>query len=280
MEHKIDLVVNTFERTYRDVLKHGFFTNIETQNKRKFTRKIALINNVQNRDEATALAKKLVNLGELDAFYFVDELLAKALKQSGLTQRDLGRIPHYSDCALVAVTLPGSPWLVYWDAEVRLQEPVNWIDPSIALMESNRQIVVANPNWWLPGLEKETFVETGDFALGYGFSDALFLIRREDFLLPIYRESCPVSLRYPLAHVARVFEQRVDAYMRNNRRLRATYKQATYVHPENYGAAYPDLSTPEKVKKLRNYLLIKVLQFIPTNNPRWSIYPNLFGKKR
>jgi len=43
----VDLVVNTWERTYRDVVKPGFFPSIEVSNGRKF-KNILLINNVDN----------------------------------------------------------------------------------------------------------------------------------------------------------------------------------------------------------------------------------------
>jgi hypothetical protein len=236
-------------------------------------RRIALIGNVNDKREAQARAERLLGHGEIDAYYFVSDHLDHALKITGLTRRDLGRVPYYTDWALVAVTLPGSPYLLHWDAEVRLQEPTNWIDSALEFMESDKRILVANPNWRWPTLEIETLRKVGDFALGYGFSDQLFLVRREDLARPIYSGCCPASLRYPLAHITPIFEQRVDTYMRKNRRLRATYFRATYEHWAKEGNSYPALGWIERVKFLRNRGLIRLLRRCPTTNPCWRVWP-------
>jgi hypothetical protein len=267
----VDLVVNSYERTYRSVLEPGFFPRIVAQNQRPFAQRVALINNVTDRSEAEDRAKRLTRDGELDAYHFVEDLLVDALKTTGLAKEDLGRVPHYSDCALVAVTLQGSPYLVYWDAEVQLRETVNWIDESIELMESDSRILVANPNWQAPTLEREMKSSRGNFAFGYGFSDQLFLVRRERLARPIYDSHCLASLRNPFAHVAGIFEQRVDSYMRANRLLRATYVPATYEHLEKDGSAYAPIGWRERGRYIRNRALVAVLKRLPTTNPCFKI---------
>ena len=225
----VDLVVNCFERTYRQVLKPGYFPNIESMLCRRFTRTVALINNVTDREAAKRSAEALVECGDITEYYFVSELLDEALELVGLTREDFGRIIHFSDCALVAITLPGSDWLLYWDADVVLQKPCDWVAPALDLLASDPRILVANPSWE-GQLRSEILSESGDFDLGYGFSDQVFLVRRRDLARPIYNERCAASMRYPLSHIALVFEARVDAYMRVHRRLRATYRGAVYVH--------------------------------------------------
>ena len=112
-----------------------------------------------------------------------------------------------------------------------------------------------------------------DFAIGYGFSDQVFLVHTKQLCQPIYKETCIASLRYPLAHMGSIFEKRIDAYMRKNRRLRAIYMPTIYVHPqENCGTPYPsEISLREKYlkirnkyiyRKLRNKYISKFLQFI------------------
>src|SRR5438067_7835347 len=113
----VDLVVNTFERTYREVLSPGFFEGLEDQNRRSFARKLALINNVSDRDDAVARAQELLANGEIDAFELVSDHLDRALAATGLTREELEPLLHWSDCVLVAATLPGSPWILYWDAQ-------------------------------------------------------------------------------------------------------------------------------------------------------------------
>lgn len=271
MKYKVDLIINTFERTYRKVLTPGFFNDIERQNKFQFTNKIALINNVKDEKDAISRAEQLKETGEINKYYLVKDYINQALSSLGLTKKDLGRIPYYSNCAYVAIILSESEWLVYWDAEIKLKEPYDWINPAIHLMENDSRIMVANPRWNAQGLEKEAREIFPDWYIGYGFSDQLFLIRRSDFLKPIYKESCLISLRYPLSHIGKVFEQRVDSYMRTHRKLRATFKYATYIHPKNEGESYPAPTTTEKLKQIRNKSLLKYLAILPGSDPRFKI---------
>ncbi len=69
-------------------------------------------------------------------------------------------------------------------------------------MESDSRILVANPNWWRPGIDSEADEIVGDFFLGYGFSDQLFLCRRIDLKRSIYKYNTIASLRYPLSHIS------------------------------------------------------------------------------
>ena len=75
MHADVDLIVNSYERTYRSVLARGFFPGIVEQNQRPFARRIALVNNVNDRRDAEARAQSLIRFGELDAYYFVADHL-------------------------------------------------------------------------------------------------------------------------------------------------------------------------------------------------------------
>ncbi len=217
---EVDLVVNCYERTYQKVLSHGFVTALEKQTNFKFTQKIVLINNVIDRNRAVILAQRLQSSGEISNWFFVADELPHALEVVGLTEKDLGRTIHYSDCALVAVTLNGSPYICYWYAEVVLVQHNNWISESLALLEKRRDVLVANPQWdrelealshtkrpwirrrWQP-------LETvGNFNLCYGFSDQLFLVRRGDLAKPIYKEFHIASFRYIHPQISQVGPRR------------------------------------------------------------------------
>jgi hypothetical protein len=259
----VDLVVNCFERTYRDVLAPGFFRRVAAQNRHRFARRTAIVNNVADRAAAEAHADALIEAGELDVVYFVEDHVDRALRETGLTRVDLGRIPYFTDFALVAVSLDGPDWILHCDAEVRLREPADWIGPSLALMARDARVMVANPKWTSPTLERETIEWTREFALGVGFSDQLFLARRSELARPIYSERCVARLRYPMAHVGHIFEARVDAYMRHHHRLRATYLGATYIHPENMGVSYPALDLGEKLRLARNLAVVQAIRAAP-----------------
>jgi hypothetical protein len=261
----VDLVINTWERTYRDVLAPGVFTGIAAQSRFPFAGRVALLNNIDDLDDARRRAQALIDTGELTAFHVVEDELDAALATTGLTRRDLARAPHYTNCAIVAVTVAGSPWLVYWDAEVELREPVDWITPSIALIERDARVLVANPNQWNHPEPGPGNVELRDgFAIGRGFSDQLFLARRADLARPIYGERHLAGLRYPMANVTRVFEQRLDCHMRRHGLLRASHLGSAYVHPPaEAGASYPGQTRAERARGLWQRAVLAALRATP-----------------
>lgn len=264
MGAEIDLVINSFERNYRSVLSAGFFRQVEDENRFAFSRRIALINNVSDIADACARADALVAAGEVDAYHLVSERLPEALRITGLGAGELGRLIHYSDCSLVAATLEGAPWLLYWDPDVHLEEPVDWITPSIARMEADPRLMVANPLWEDPTLETTTMERDGDFAIGQGFSDQVYLVRREELAAPIYQERCIARYRYPVSAVSDVFEARVDAWMRHHGRLRLTYVPARYRHPVRaQGSAQEHLRSIERVRHYRNAAVLKLVSNSP-----------------
>lgn len=265
----VDLVVNCYERTYREVLAPGFFPAIESDNVVALQRRTATINNVNDRADAASRAQNLVDAGELDAFFFIADHADDALARTGLTMKELGRTANFTVAPLVAATLPGPPLLLYWDAEVRLAEPVDWITPAIALIESDPRVLVANPNWtdpaWAVGrLEPSTVEREDDLSFGFGFSDQLFLARRAELAGPIYRVRCLARHRYPMANVGHIFEARVDSYMRHHGRLRATLGRARYVHPEEgFGSAYPAEGPLDRLRALRSKVIVAALERSP-----------------
>jgi hypothetical protein len=227
-----------------------------------------IVNNVDDHRDAEMRARKLKDAGELDECFFVEDHLRQALQRTGLSESEIERAPYFTDWGLVLVTAPGPDWVVHCDPEVRMQEPCDWVTPSIALMERDRRVMVANPKWYAPTprhdtLARTTFETEGEFALGLGFSDQVFLTRRSEMAAPIYRQRCMATRRYPMANVSRSFEARVDAWMRHHDRLRANYLGATYVHPDEIGDAYPVRRTREKLDSVLNAALIAAIRRSP-----------------
>jgi hypothetical protein len=267
----VDLVVNVFERTYRRALQPGALAAIGEAQRYRFARRVILINNLADRPEATRRAQILLDRGEIDEFHFVADRLDRALQLTGLRRRELEPLLHYSDGPLVAATLPGSPWLLYWDPEARLLEPMNWISPALELMQSDGRVMIANPAWELPdehgrrpGLEREATGAHGAFAVGPGFSDQVFLARRACLSAPIYQQRCIANITYPAAHKARVFEARVSAHMRHSGHLRATSLSATYlIDTPDGSSSYPPRGLRETGRYVRNAVALRLLAASP-----------------
>ena len=267
----VDLVLNTFERTYRRALAPGAIEAIREANGHQFARRVVLLNNVADRSDAARHAGRLLEEGEIDEFHFVADRLDDALHRTGLRRRELEPLLHYCDGPLVAATLAGSPWFLYWDPEARLAEPRDWIGPALELMSRDPRVIVANPSWELPdergrrpGVEREAVETREGFCIGHGFSDQVFLARRATLAAPIYRQRCIASILYPAAHKAQVFEARVGAHMRHHGCLRATSLAATYLTDKSAGASSYAPSGPlETARYLRNALALKALGASP-----------------
>ncbi len=268
----VDLVVNTFERTYRRALSPGAVARIVESNRHPFARRVVLINNVADRTHAARLAQQRVEEREIDEFRFVDELLEDALAEVGLAEDELEPLLHYSDAPLVAATMTGSPWMLYWDPEARLLESADWIAPALELMSRDPRVMVANPSWEppdasnrRPGVEREAIATADGFAVGEGFSDQVFLASRQALAAPIYRQRCIARIAYPAAHKAHVFEARVDAHMRHHGRLRATSLSATYATDATAdgGSSYPPRGLAETARYVRNALTLRALAVAP-----------------
>jgi hypothetical protein len=264
----VDLCVNCYERTYRDVLTPGFIPALAENQANRFARRTAIVNNVEDRADAEQRARRLHETGELDAYFFVEDLIEGALRQVGLSPAAIARAPYFTDWGLVLVTVPGPDWLVHCDPEVRLLQPRDWVTKSIELMDRDKRVMVANPRWYAPTPRHETLARstleyTDEFSLGLGFSDQLFLGRRSELAAPIYGQRCIATRRYPMANVSRSFEARVDAWMRHHDRLRATFLGATYAHPDTIGGGYPARRAREKLDSLVNRALIAAVQHSP-----------------
>lgn len=237
----VDFYVNCFERDYRLVLAEGFMQQKTRAMCRNFARVVVTINNVQDPQDATRLALKAVERGEISTFLFVADALPKALEQCGLTLRSLGRVRHYVDFALVAVATAQAEFLVYCCAEVEMEQPMDWITPAIEKLKSNPLLLVANPAWATDpqGADREALLSEGPYRLGYGFSDQIFLVRADRLRRPVYNYRHPAGERYPMSDIGDIFEKRVDAYMRCEGLLRLTDTRAFYRHRGPEGTGYP-----------------------------------------
>ena len=267
----VDLLVNCYERTYRDVLTLGFFPAIESQNLVGFANRIALINNVADPVDARERAEALVQLGELDHFVFVEERLDAALQRTGLRRRNLGQRPYLVNYALVMAVSGPSPYVLGWDAEVVLEEPNDWITPALELLEQRPEVFSAAPRWparSFDTLDAETIITQSPWRLTWGFSDQLWLARRAELASPIYR-------RFALATLARTpmhtfsFEARIESYQRSRFRFRAVHEGTRYRHNELEGVIHR-LGGPTRIEQIRALLsriTRKILHAVKSQHP-------------
>jgi hypothetical protein len=121
-------------------------------------------------------------------------------------------------------------------------------------------------------MAREAISRDGPFDIGYGFTDQIFMVDRYRLAQPIYRHISPASWWYPTSHVAPIFEQRIDAWMRSERLTRATYRDVRYVHDETM-ATHPAQGLANRVERKVRQQVFSALQRLPKSAPptlrRW-----------
>jgi len=224
------LIVNVYERTYRAALTPGTFDAIVADNRVQIEDRWVLINNVDDSTHARRMAQALMESGEISGFALVEHEIDRALKVTGLTRRALRRRPYFLNYGLVMSITGSEPYVLGWDAETRLTSPADWLTPGIELLESDANIFSVCPRWpaTRDTLDQETVGRQGPWALNYGFTDQVFLVRRREIASPIYRALAPASMVRSANHPFS-FEARLESHQRARGLFRATHTQVSFV---------------------------------------------------
>ena len=259
--------MTVWERTWQEALRPSFFEKIVDSVGRRFDRTTVAVNNVEDPRAVTDRLGELVASGHIDGHVEVAAALPSALRQVRLPRRCIEPIPHYSDHFIVKMCQPGPRWLVHWDTDVVLSEPGDWISPSVSYLSRHPTVAVAMPGWQdEASMVEETLRQDGPFNLGYGFTDQIFLVDRSRFAGPIYRYISPASWWYPTSHIAPIFEQRVDAWMRRKHLQRAAFRDVRYVHDEAMAKQHAH-GPASRVRRMTRRRAFDALQRLPVSSP-------------
>lgn len=205
-----------------------------------FLEKILIINNVDDLSLVRAAAQARIDDGTLTRYVVAEEIASEMLlffqldKTDFLQSADPGILPewiYYNALGpLSAIYSAKGDYLLYLTGDVRLDRPFDWISSSLKAMDKDSKYKVANPIWnerW-DEAKRESYRKTWNFYLAkQGFSDQMFLVKRSDFLGPIYGEIRPDSFHFPRGGV---FEKRVFSYMKNQGWERIIYRHGSYTH--------------------------------------------------
>ena len=207
-----------------------------------FAEKILIINNVIDVSAVKNAALYWVKQKVLDRIIIANEVADEVFSFFALRKSDFQTNDSALSCdwlyynalgPLSAIWAAKSSYLLYLTGDVRLDAPLNWVRPSLKMMEANENFRVANPVWnkKYDEARREAQRKKGAFFIAAeGFSDQLFLVRTRDFQAPIYGE-----IREDAAHFPRgdVFEKRVFSYMKNRGWERIVFRRGSYTH-ENF----------------------------------------------
>lgn len=220
-----------WEGDYRTILDARRLDYAVSSNRFPFTSRQVFVNNVDDPQHAMRLGRRLVSDGVVDDVVLVEEHAAATLAHFDLTREELGRGYVYSISELVSLFLCRTEYLLHFSGDTLLSEPCDWMSDALEILARRADVAVVNLSWTadLGAVESESVARDGGFLLGYGFSDQMYLVRAPEFADRIYGESHAASERYP-EYGGELFEKRVDAWMRNHGRLRATWMGSHYEH--------------------------------------------------
>lgn len=201
-----------------------------------FSKRMVVINNVDDVEEVLFFAREKIEKNVLTDVYVASDSAGDVLSFFNLKREDFGNEWVYYNAigVLTAIYFCKTPYFLYMNGDVFLNERIDWIPKAIERMEKKEEYKVANLTWNYNSAEskKESCKKDKDFFVAKrGFSDQLFLVRRDDFRAPIYGE-----IREDASHFPRgdVFEKRVYSFMINHKWKRITYRKGSYIHASFY----------------------------------------------
>jgi hypothetical protein len=242
----VTFATNCWERDWQHILLDPLYLSQRqiANHLFPFAEKLLVINNVNDLPLVRQAAQKKVDEGVLDRYVVADEIAEDVLAFFQLKREDFCPGPdahRYSNVnadwiyynamgPLTAIFLSQSDYLLYLTGDVRLDEPVEWIERAVRMMQKDSRYKVANLTW--NGQYEEVRRESVRLTKGFyvatqGFSDQMFLVGRSDFRAPIYQEIREDSSHFPRGDV---FEKRAFSAMKNRGWLRLTYANGTYIH--------------------------------------------------
>jgi hypothetical protein len=232
MPQSVTFETQCYENDYEYVLDPQYLKKAIQNCNFDFAKRTVLINKVNDRKRVAELAERCVQEGAIDAYYFADDYVEKALAYFDIDPASFKGGYYYSRCQLIGLMLSESDYQLHFTADTQMEDNTShWIKDAIALMQADERYVCATPLWYqsYEGAEAEAVEERGDWFAGYGFSDNCYLVPTKLFKQRIYGEYNQASDRYPW-YAGECFEKRVDSYMRNHDLLRLMNKKVSYVH--------------------------------------------------
>ncbi len=221
-----------YENDWEFVLLGNYLKRmIETCNF-KFSKRVLLINNVEDIEKVSYHAVKKIKAGVIDEFHVIEEHASSVLNFFNIDINSFNGGYYYSIAELTGIYLCTTKYLLHFSSDSLLEKTgKSWINEAIEIFKTRSDVFVANPTWDFryEHAKEESFDSIGDFYLGYGFSDQCYLVEAERYRKPIYNEQHPASERYP-KYGGELFEKRIDSYMHNHDLLRITSKHLSYFH--------------------------------------------------
>ena len=229
----VTLATNCWEKDWKYLLLDGYLERMISNCDYHFAHRLLCIGNVRNLDKVRKAADKKIRNGVIDNYIVTEPLSNEVLSFFEIEKESFHGGYGYSIAPLTSIYTCPTDLLLYFTGDSHLTKDNNqWVRRASEMMASSPDYFVANPHDDYELSTHRCISECDSHFTSFWFSDQCFLVRTADFKRPIYNEKHPTSEEYP-KYAGDSFEKRVDSFMRNHNLLRATYKDAVYVH-ENY----------------------------------------------
>ncbi|MBI5273169.1 MAG: hypothetical protein HY861_04220 [Chlamydiia bacterium] len=242
----VTFATSVWERDWRQILLDPDYLKVRQIDNHcfPFAEKLLVINNVKCLDAVKKAALEKVSEGVLTRIVVAEEICAEMLSFFQLARDDFRADAESAQYAAVshdwvfynalgplsAIYTATSDYVLYLTGDVWLDKRVDWIPKALRRMARFPQYKVANLTWneRYKEARKESYKREWNFFVARaGFSDQMFLVRKDDFCRPIYNEIRLDSVHYPRGDV---WEKRVFSYMKNQGWERITYRHGSYIH--------------------------------------------------
>ncbi len=229
------LYIDAWGTFFRQILSPRWFLNVESNCGCRFKQRTVCVNNIDpscTREFWSTLGQRRW-YNEIDEYIDVKPVADFALSNFGLKKEDFTPLEYQSTADLAAIYNCDTEYIVFFAGDAIPWGSSNWVADGIKLLEERSDIMAVNPVW--NGLLEHArcwsnpTLETEHFFLGHGFSDQCYLARTADLKGRVYHETNAQSDKIYPQHHGNQFEKRVDAWMRNHGKLRATLKNAAYI---------------------------------------------------
>lgn len=209
-------------------------------------RRQVVLNRIEQRADAEARARSLVEAGHLDAFAWAEDGWPELAQRLRIPETWFGSGWPYAVPELTELDLATTSVVAHLAGDVRLEPGPPWLPSALSALADAAAVSPVSPSR-IELVRPEARRAASGWVDNYDFSDQCFVVRRADLLRPeVVRAVHPANGRYPKPGGALTFEARVGSWLRATGNRRRIDVRRGYLHPVGgtEGDSYPGLTGP------------------------------------
>ena len=233
----ITLVTTIYEKDFEHILNFdGWFFNYSND---MITKKIVLINNIENMDKFTILKDKFEPYFD---FYYTNQYLDEINKTFKLDIDESKKYYYYSVQHYCSIILAKSDFIFYVGADCKIfSDNLNdFFEKSMKILSNDNNIISTTFFWDELNLKSETMkheesyinIRNDNFYLSKIFSDQVYFIKKNRMLLVDFTND---EILHPFPEYAiESFEFRLTNFLIKNNKYRGIIKNNSYYKHKSF----------------------------------------------